>query len=110
LFTLTWGQRCWWGTLIGIAVYVIAQTKILKVPSINRVNVEDFILGMTVIGAIIDVFFRPFTYFEQDTAAMFERAVNGAMMEVIDSLSREQGIPLLPPEDRKPVMTDFFKK
>lgn len=75
----------------------------------DTVEIEDFLLGMTFVGAIYDQFHRPLTYFEQDTAAMFERAVHNAMMETIDGITQAKALRPLTEDERKPIMSDFFK-
>ncbi len=68
----------------------------------NRIALEEFFSGMTFFLAIHDRFFRPLTYFEQDTAAMFQKSVHSAMMEVIDGLSGAQGLRPMNEDERKP--------
>jgi hypothetical protein len=76
----------------------------------ERDSLESFLLGMTIIGPFIDLFFRRTTYFEFDTALMFKAASHAALMEVIDQLTSTQGVRSMTDDERKPILRDFFKK
>ncbi|MBE7486988.1 hypothetical protein HS121_01850 [bacterium] len=73
-------------------------------------EIEQTLLGMTLIGAFYDVFRREPTYFEIDTALMFQSVVHSSVMEVMDSLTDAKGIPRLTELERKPIMREFFQR
>lgn len=60
-------------------------------------------------AAIAKAFVKPWTYYRVDAASMFQTAVHSAVMEVIDSITSEQGLKAVPDADRKPIMRDFFR-
>ena len=70
------------------------------------------VLLMSFIPFAADIFFRhvrPNTYYQRDTASMFQTAVHSAVMEVVDQLTQAKGIRGLSELERKPIMRDFFK-
>lgn len=73
-------------------------------------QLEEFLLGLTVIGPIWDRFWRPITYFEIDTASMFLSATHQAVLDVVDEVTKMKGLEPLSDAERKPVMRDFFKR
>lgn len=76
----------------------------------GKPETDDVILMLPLIGPLYERFFRPITYYRIDTAQMFQKTVEKAVMEVIDGITNEKGIRALSELERKPVMRDFFKK
>lgn len=101
-------------TIVGAILYIfglIFLTSLLRAGKFQvKSTTEEFLSGLTIVGPIIDVFFRAPTYFEIDTASMFNGIVHAAYLEVIDDLTAAKGIPRIPEGERKPQMRDFFKK
>ena len=101
-------------TIIGAIFYIGALfflAWLLRQGAIQLgVEVEEFLTGVTILVPIIDVYFRPPTYFEIDTAAMFHGVVHIAFTETIDDVAGAKDIPRLSEEERKPIMRDFFRK
>ncbi len=54
--------------------------------------------------------FRPHTYFRHDTALMFQDSISSAVHEVIDGITKARGLRTLSELERKPIMSDFFKR
>lgn len=54
--------------------------------------------------------FRPQTYFRHDTALMFQDSISSAVHEVIDGITKAKGLRSLSEPERKPIMSDFFKR
>jgi hypothetical protein len=54
--------------------------------------------------------FRPQTYFRHDTALMFQGSISSAVHEVIDGITKAKGLRTLSELERKPIMSDFFKR
>jgi len=73
------------------------------------VEIEEFLLGLTVIGAIWEVYYRKPSYFEIDSAMMFQNVVHAAVLEAVDTLTEAKGLPRLSDSERKPINRDFFK-
>lgn len=76
----------------------------------QRSALEEFLLGLTIIGPIIDLFYRRVTYYEIDTALAFQAASHAAILEVIDQLTTAKGMRPMTEDERKPVLRDFFKR
>lgn len=94
--------------LCGVVLWLLRTDRLRKVIG-SRLQIEDFLLGMTVVGAIHDRYLRKMTYFELDTAGMFEKSVHGAMMEVIDGITQAKALRPMTEDERRPILGDFFK-
>lgn len=68
------------------------------------------VLKIPVLGLLIMALFRPETYFKMDTALMFQESIRTAVMEAIDATTNAKGVRALSEEEKKPIMSDFFKK
>lgn len=62
---------------------------------------EPTVLSMPITGFLYGLFFRPATYFNEDTALMFRESVHHAVLEAIDTVTSAQGVRGLPEEARK---------
>jgi hypothetical protein len=62
------------------------------------------------IGPLFERTFFPPTYYRIDTALMFQQTVHAAVMEVVDELTKAQGIRSLTELERKPVLREFYKR
>jgi hypothetical protein len=60
------------------------------------------------VGWIASRFLKPVTYFKLDTAGIFQALIHGAIMETLDDWTKTKGIKALSPDERKPIMRDFF--
>lgn len=63
---------------------------------------EEEVLATPVIGRLYRLFFNPFTFYQLDTAAMFQETVHQAVKEVVESLYQGQGLRGLTEADFKP--------
>jgi hypothetical protein len=64
----------------------------------------------TFVGDFVKVVFKPTTYYQVDSAAMFWTAVDSAVKDVLDEMTKAQGIRALTEAERKPVMREFWQK
>jgi hypothetical protein len=62
---------------------------------------EPIVLSMPITGFLYGFFYRPTTYFNEDTALMFRESVHHAVLEAIDQVTSAQGIRGLSEEARK---------
>ncbi len=62
------------------------------------------------VGRLFRALLKPLTYYQIDTALMFQSVTHGAVLEVIDGLTNAKGQRALSEFDRKPVMKSFFGK
>lgn len=70
---------------------------------------EEMILSIPFIGWFYAWIFRPLTYYRIDTMLMFEEAVHGAVLEVIDGMTSGKGIRTLSELERKPIHRAFMR-
>lgn len=70
----------------------------------------NFIVLIPIVGLLIERFFRPSTYYQMDTALMFQEVIRGAVLEVVDDMSKAKGLRILSPLERKPELRQFFRR
>jgi hypothetical protein len=68
------------------------------------------LMGIPFLGVLIERWVRPKTYYQMDTALMFQEAVHAAVMEVVDQFSKAQGLRILSPLERKPILREFARR
>lgn len=76
----------------------------------NPMDIEDTILDIPFIGPLYEKLFRPVTYYKVDTALMFQSAVHSSVMQVVDAITQAQGLKALAPDERKPIMQEFYRR
>jgi hypothetical protein len=76
----------------------------------GTIKIEDTLLEVPVIGAIYDRLFHPVTYYKTDTALMFQESVRKAVNEVLDGITTAKGLKALTEDERKPILTNLFKR
>jgi len=64
-------------------------------------GLEPTVLSMPITGFLYGFFFRPVTYFNEDTATMFRESVHHAVLEAIDQVTSVQGVRGLSEEARR---------
>jgi len=69
-------------------------------------NLDLFMIGVPVIGIIYEKYFRSITYYRQDMMCMYRAAVNAAVKEIINEITKAQGISPPSEFERKPVMRE----
>jgi len=67
------------------------------------------LLSIPIFGLLIGWMFKPLTYYRVDTALMFQSLVHSAVLEVIDDMTKSNGLRALSESERKPHMRDFFQ-
>jgi hypothetical protein len=68
------------------------------------------LLNVPVLGAFLGFLVRPWTYFKIDTALMFQETIREAVNEVLDGLTKAQGLHALSEFERKPILRDFYRR
>ena len=72
---------------------------------------QEFLLGLSIIGVVWELFFRLPTHFERDTTLAFHSIIHECYMEVLSGLSQPHGLRALTQDERrKPKMRDFYQK
>lgn len=65
-------------------------------------EVEDSLLATPVIGPLYGKFFKPVTYYSEDSRLMFEETVHRVVLEIVAGILTLHKLPELPAEGRKP--------
>jgi len=65
---------------------------------------------LPVIGPVYQWIFSPPTYYSLDTAAMFQKSVQNAVMEALDELTTAQGVRALTEAERKPILRGLLER
>ncbi len=68
----------------------------------------QLVISIPIIGPLFSKFIKPITYYQIDTAAMFQALIHSAVLEVIDGMTSAKGLRALSDDARKPIMRDFF--
>lgn len=68
------------------------------------------ILKIPILGRVCKWLFYSTTYYRIDTALMFQEAVHLSVLEVIDELTKAKGLRALSEAERKPILTNLFKR
>jgi hypothetical protein len=69
-----------------------------------------FFSDVPVLGAIVERFVRPQTYYRIDTALMFQESIRRAVLDVVDGLTQAKGLRALTELERKPILREFFQR
>lgn len=85
------------GVLLFLAFWLVGKA-ILK----GYLFSEDAILAMPLIGSVYDIIFRPPTYYKLDTIDMYQKAVQAAVLEVVDDMRSAKGLRALAPSPPPP--------
>lgn len=75
----------------------------------NPMDIEDTVMEIPVVGPLYKWLFRPVTYYKTDTALMFQSAVHTVVLEVVDQITKAQGVRTLSEAERKPIMREFYR-
>ena len=67
------------------------------------------LLGIPVLGWLLLVLFFRETYYKVDTRLMFQDAIHSAVLEVVDALTKANGLRELSPTERQPTMQKLMK-
>jgi hypothetical protein len=69
-----------------------------------------WLASLPFIGFFLQRFIKPLTYYEIDTALIFQSVTHGAVMEALDEITNAKGLRALSETERKPIMRDFFAR
>ncbi len=96
-FLIVWGLSPW----AVMALVALAAR-------LGRVNAENAMLAIPIVGGIYRWLFAPVTYYRLDTAIMFRSAIHAAVQECIDGLMTAKGMRALQEDERKPIMRELL--
>lgn len=68
----------------------------------GKIQAEEAILEVPIIGSLYERIFSPSTYYRLDTALMFQESVRNAVMEVVGELRNEKGLRALSEAESRP--------
>ncbi|HEX4497242.1 MAG TPA: hypothetical protein VIE43_16335 [Thermoanaerobaculia bacterium] len=95
-----------WAAVYGVFLAPLAIVVVLFLVGFfvryANVGLEPTVLSMPIMGFCYGLFFRPLTYFNEDTAIMFREAVQRAVQEAIEEVTAPkdvQGLRELAPKD-----------
>jgi hypothetical protein len=72
-------------------------------------NLDDFLMRTPAIGYIYERYFRRITLYRIDQTCMYQQAVNAAVTQVMDEITKTKGIPPLSELERRPIFRDLFQ-
>ncbi len=70
----------------------------------------SLVMVIPFLGIPLMAIFRPQTYFRYDSALMFMDSISSAVLEVIDGITKAKGLRPLTDLEKKPILSDFFKR
>ena len=73
-------------------------------------GIWGIILTIPVVGAFAQRFFKPMTYYNMDTSHMVQGAISSAIKEVLETITKANGLRSLTDDELKPVMKDLFAR
>lgn len=76
----------------------------------NPMGIEDTILDLPYLGPLYEKLFCPATYYKIDTTTMFQSAVHASVLQVVDAITQAKGLKALSPDERKPIMREFYQR
>lgn len=68
------------------------------------------VCGIPVLGMIFRNLFRPVTYYRLDTAYIFQEAIHGTILKVLEKIIVEQGLRSLSEDERKPILKEWLSR
>lgn len=68
------------------------------------------LLRIPLLGPLLVRAFTPETYYSLDTALMFQDSVHAAVLDVIEQATEGKGLKALSESEKKPMMSDLFKR
>lgn len=102
------------GAVMGFLAMIIAVPLVLWFIGYairqGQVYPEEKILAVPVIGPLYERFFVADTFYKQDTALMYQSAVQAAVQEIIEQITKAKGLRALSESEWKPIMREFFRK
>lgn len=72
-------------------------------------NLDNFLIRMPILGYIYERRYRTISFWRVDRMCMYQSAVHAAVTQVIDEITKAQGIAPLSEFDRRPVMRGLLQ-
>lgn len=94
---------------IGIPlVFLFSQLVFFVLLSMLRRFLGEDLFEIPIAGPLLAYVFKRPTYYKADTTAVYRAAVNAAVQEAVDAMTKANGLRALSPDERKPVMRDLL--
>jgi hypothetical protein len=71
-------------------------------------NLDGILIRTPAVGYFYERFFRKITFYRIDRTCMYQQAVHAAVTQVIDEITKSQGLQPLSEFDRRPIMRELF--
>ena len=71
---------------------------------------EEALMATPFFGWLYVKLFAPFTYYKIDTKLMFQSAVHGTVLDVVDQVTTAKGMRALTELERKPILREFLER
>jgi hypothetical protein len=98
----------WWKVGVAVLAAALVFFVLCLLARLGLRFLDDFLMPIPVAGSIYRRLFRPVTYYELDTAAMYRTAVHAAVTEALGGLTTTRGMRRLTEEERRPSVRDFL--
>jgi hypothetical protein len=89
-----------WGTLLFVTVLGAAFLAMGQRLQAGASETGDMVMAMPFFGAVFEKFFRPTTYYSEDTRIMFEETVHRVVIDVISGILTANAMLPLTPEQK----------
>jgi len=99
-----------WGLIFSFIGFPILFWLFVKLMNNVRPGWDDALVAMPLIGPLYERIFRPTTYYQFDSALMFQESVHLAVREVVDQITQAQGLRALSELEYKPIMKELLRR
>jgi hypothetical protein len=103
----SWGIHATGSNLTACLSGIIALA-VIGVVVIVGPNLDLLLIQTPVVGYLYERYFRKITLYRLDVTTMYLTSVHRAVTQVVDELTKAQGIPPLSELERRPVMRELF--
>jgi len=99
-----------YGLMLGAVLLPLLLVVICMLIRSGTIPIDRSMDDTPIIGPIYARFFRSNTYYQIDTALMFQESIRLAVLEAIDLMTKAGGLRALSESERKPILSDLFKR
>lgn len=96
------------GTLAFLVLLGAAVVALLAEVQRGNTGLDDMLSAMPIIGFVYRLFFRPVTYYAEDTRIMLQESVQRAISDAIAEIQTAKGMRALAPEELRPTMRSLL--
>lgn len=76
----------------------------------KKSNAESLLERIPFIGKLLTQTFFPQTFYTSDTMSMFMTMAHNSVLKVIDDITKDSGVRTISDNERKPILSDVFKR